>query len=139
MNGVYRSKGKANMNSQTCLTNTGFDCDFEAISPVTKKKVTECQTYAIEGYSKPINTCIAKDSKYQTAICSNNCKGVDPKTIIVGGLPILASATVGVGLAPLIVGFGGLTTAITGTAAVGFFCLCWTSVLPGVLGNTKHS
>ena len=111
----FKSSGNwTNNNSEECLTSTGDYCDFTAINPETKKTISECRTYAIEGYSKPINTCIARNSSDQTAICSNNCRGVDPKTIIVGGLPLLATATGGIGIASTFVGWGALSALTIG-------------------------
>ena len=66
-------------------------------------------------------------SPSQTAICSNNCRGVDPKTIIVGGLPFLAAATGGLGIYQAFVGWGALTALTLGgatTAALGGYYAC---------------
>ena len=121
------SGNKTNANQSVCLTSTGTYCDFTAVNPITNKTVDQCQTYSIEGYAKSINTCIDMTSPSQTAICSNNCRGVDPKTIIVGGLPFLAAATGGLGIYQAFIGWGALTALTLGgasTAALGGYYAC---------------
>ena len=52
-----------------------------------------CRLVAAEGFSYNIHIC--KDRYGGIGTCSNNCRGVDPNAIIIGGSAVLAAATAG--------------------------------------------
>ena len=61
-------------------------CDF------TQKNWEQCELFAQEGYAYNLYQC--KDKSNQTVICANNCKGVDPNAVVVGGTALAAAATI---------------------------------------------
>jgi len=95
----------------TCKNHLGSNCDF------TKENFPECKLQAEEGFSYNIFKCLDKDGII--ANCANNCRGVDPNSIVVGGIAVgfaVAAATssavvpaVGAGLGAL--GLGGAAVA----------------------------
>jgi len=108
-----------------CLTNTGNVCDFSAIDPITGKAFDKCKTLSVEGYSKSVNTCIAKGTTELYEVCSNNCRGVDPKSIIVGGIPVVAaSGLTALSVAQSIFGITALTVGGAGSVAFGSYFAC---------------
>merc|ERR1712192_39982 len=95
------AKGKRNqLSGKTCKTNLGTDCDFSReyqiqiknLDPIVKF-VDKCKLIGIEGYSANTFYCI--DTEGTLAGCANNCPGVDPRAIIVGGGLVSASAIAG--------------------------------------------
>merc|ERR1711971_892709 len=52
----------------------------------------ECKLESEEGYAYNVYTC--RDSDGNRLSCANNCKGVDPNSVIIGGGAVLAAATV---------------------------------------------
>ena len=58
-----------------------------------KEPWDKCRLVAAEGFSYNIYRC--KDSFGKIGTCSNNCRGVDPNAIVIGGGAVLTAATVG--------------------------------------------
>ena len=83
-------------------------CDFTQKDD-DGKPWDRCRLLAQEGYAYNIYHC--KDPTGQIVVCANNCRGVDPNSVVVGGTALLAATTtsaVGV-LAPAIpIGLGTL-------------------------------
>merc|ERR1712192_76862 len=75
----------------------------------------KCRLFAQEGYAYNIYMC--KDSGGNNMTCANNCRGVNPNSVIIGGGAVLAAATVGGhGYLPPALGVG--AAAIGGAAAL---------------------
>merc|ERR1719264_2080243 len=64
---------------------------------------------AREGYAYNIYMC--KDNGGNNMTCANNCRGVDPNSVIIGGTALAAVASVG--------GLSALTPGILGVGAAG--------------------
>ena len=58
-----------------------------------KEPWDRCRLVAAEGFSYNIYRC--KDSFGKIGTCSNNCRGVDPNAIVIGGAAVLAAASAG--------------------------------------------
>ena len=94
-------------------------CDFSNQMDDKGNRFDKCRLLFQEGFAYNLFQC--KDQHGNIAICANNCKGVDPNAVIVGGTAVLA-ATAGGGLAYLIsaaLGIGGLSLAGGSTVANG--------------------
>ena len=65
---------------------TDNTCDFKDQG----KEWDKCRLAAEEGFSYNVYKC--KNKHGQVGVCSNNCKGVDPNAIIIGGSAVLAAS-----------------------------------------------
>jgi hypothetical protein len=73
----------------------GF-CDFthtETNDKGNRTIWTECRLAATKGYSYNVYQCYDRRGKKGT--CANNCRGVDPNAIIIGGTAVLAASAIG--------------------------------------------
>jgi hypothetical protein len=122
------SGNKAAVNNTNCLSrailfnetsNNPENCDFSELS--------KCILYAYDFYAKPaynLNFYFCFDVQGRPAICANDCPGVDPNAVVVGGeaaLFALAAATGAAGpnlLGPLLGAGVGLTGLGLGGAAM---------------------
>ena len=96
-------------------------------------KWDKCSLVAEEGFSYNVYRCKNKDG--QIGICSNNCKGVDPNAIIIGGSAVLAASGVAVvtlgqavlqaGLGATILGGGVLAGSQACRGDLGFCQVSW--------------
>ena len=69
----------------------------------------QCRLYAEEGIAKNVYQCIVKNSNGFRATCANNCRGVDPNSIIGGGVAAVAlTGIAGQGLLAPALGAAGL-------------------------------
>ena len=77
----------------------------------------KCRLVAEEGFAYNVYHC--KDSYGEVVTCANNCRGVDPNAIVIGGTAVLAAtATVPVGLQFIAtLGLGGIGLAGVGAVA----------------------
>merc|ERR1719350_1423344 len=95
-------------------------CDFEN-QRYTKNgwdiPWSQCMLEAREGYAYNIYMC--KDQFGNNMTCANNCRGVNPNAVVIGGTAVLAAAVASqqVLLAPL--GLGAIAAAGGGAAVVG--------------------
>ena len=81
-------------------TAIGTKCHFTEQS-------NECQLFWKEGAAFNVYTC--QDSQGKRAVCNNNCKGVDPNSIIGAGVAAAAvTGLVGTGFLPFLAATGGL-------------------------------
>ena len=63
------------------------------------------------------NKKVLQDSENKTLTCANNCRGVDPNAVVIGGGALLAATALGsLQLLPGVVGLAG--TLAMGTAAM---------------------
>lgn len=62
-------------------------CDF------TQAGWEKCKLFAQEGFAYNLYQC--KDRFNKTVVCANNCKGVDPNSVVVGGTALAAAAAIG--------------------------------------------
>ena len=67
-------------------------------------------------YAENLNLCI--DNWGNLAHCANNCLGVDPNAVVIGGSAILASAIGGLGVIQSVITVGAITTVGAGGMAV---------------------
>ena len=92
-------------------------CDFNNAS-----HPSECSNNGGEGFNENIYQC--RNSKGDLAICSNNCRGVNPNAIIIGGTAVAIAAAVSqtLLLSPAAIGVVGLGAGAVGVgAASGLF------------------
>jgi len=70
-------------------------CDFtQKVWDNLTQKFTdwdECRLYAQEGFAYNLYQC--KDRDNTTVICANNCKGVDPNAVVIGGTAFVAASS----------------------------------------------
>ena len=90
----------------------------------------KCRLLAQEGYSYNIYICkvylctkyqcldISQDSAGNNLTCANNCRGVNPNSVIIAGGAVLAEASVGGFVAPAL-GLGSAAVALSAAAAAG--------------------
>ena len=86
------------------------------------KPFDKCRLLAAEGFAYNLFQC--RDQYNRSAICANNCKGVDPNAVVIGGTAILAATAI-VGTASLIpayLGFGALALAGGGATVANGLC-----------------
>ena len=99
--------------------NCAFDQPY--VKPNGEKATTweECRLQGAEGFSYNIYQC--QDKSGHLGVCANNCKGVNPNSIIIGGLaPIAIAGLAGQGfVAPAaLIGAGGLGAGAIGVGAM---------------------
>jgi len=102
---------KTDINKDDCLTQYGTKCDF------SNTGYEQCQLISQEGIAYNINQCI--DTKGLNATCFNNCKGVDPNSII--GAGVAAAAATGLAVSSFLgpaLGLGAAGVAGAGGAMV---------------------
>ena len=87
------------------ITDGGY-CDWTQTNPETKEQWSQCRLVAAEGFAYNVFQCLNKDG--QKGTCSNNCLGVDPNAIIIGGTAVLAASAIAPALLPQMLGIGGL-------------------------------
>ena len=82
-------------------------CDWDQLDEANRKW-SQCRLVAAEGFSYNVFQC--KDMNGEVGTCSNNCRGVDPNAIIIGGSAVLGAASAfGTGLTVLqAAGLGGI-------------------------------
>eukprot|EP00090_Calanus_glacialis_P006443 TRINITY_DN15014_c0_g1_i2.p1 TRINITY_DN15014_c0_g1~~TRINITY_DN15014_c0_g1_i2.p1 ORF type:complete len:509 (-),score=78.22 TRINITY_DN15014_c0_g1_i2:81-1556(-) len=116
--------------------NTGVDptganidtyCHFNQMDD-EGKPFDKCRLIATEGFAYNIFQC--KDGRNNSVLCSNNCKGVDPNAVVIGGSAVLAAtAAASVGfLIPAIFGFGGIALAGGSTVANEMCPIGWCNI-----------
>jgi len=71
-----------------CMSSSGFPCDF-----TTPGNPPQCDPYSFEGFSYNVYLCT--DTMGNAANCANNCKGVNPNSIGVGGTVITRASGIG--------------------------------------------
>ena len=77
---------------------------------------SRCRIEGSEGFSYNIYQC--QDERGKTGICANNCRGVNPNSIIIGGLaPVFAFAAGQAFLQPALLGAAGLGAGAIGVGA----------------------
>ena len=83
------------------------------------KPFDKCRLVAEEGFAYNLYQC--KDPWGANVTCANNCRGVDPNAVVIGGTAVLAAtATVPIGLQLIsALGLGGIGLAGAGTVANG--------------------
>ena len=83
----------------------------------------KCRLQGAEGFSYNIYQCQNKEG--ETGVCANNCKGVNPNSIIIGGFATVAVAGVAAQstLQAAVLGVGGLGAA-AGIGAMGLVQQC---------------
>jgi hypothetical protein len=73
---------------------TGGYCDWSQKDDDDDEELWDrCRLVAAEGFSYNIFRC--KDRYGEIGTCSNNCRGVDPNAIIIGGSAVLGAASLG--------------------------------------------
>ena len=78
----------------------------------------KCRLVAEEGFAYNVYHC--KDPYGEVVTCANNCRGVDPNAIVIGGTAVLAAtATAPTGLAVIALGLGGVGLVGAGAMANG--------------------
>ena len=90
-----QSKGRReDIDQAVCRVQTNITsfCDW---TQKDKTRVWDrCILASDEGFSYNIYQC--RDSRGQLGTCSNNCRGVDPNAIIIGGTAVLAASGIAV-------------------------------------------
>ena len=83
----------------------------------------KCRLQGAEGFSYNIYQCQNKEGEF--GVCANNCKGVNPNSIIIGGFATVAVAGVAAQstLQAAVLGVGGLG-AVAGIGAMGLVQQC---------------
>ena len=84
----------------------GGECDWTQTDTDTKEQWSQCRLVAAEGFAYNVFQCLNKDG--QKGTCSNNCLGVDPNAIIIGGTAVLAASAIAPAIVPQVLGIGGL-------------------------------
>ncbi|XP_023338751.1 uncharacterized protein LOC111709340 [Eurytemora carolleeae] len=74
--------------NEMCRTNRNTTCDLTN---------TKCNLEAFEGYAYNIYRC--NDTNGNMVNCANNCKGVDPNAVVVGGIAVGVTSAVGAAIA----------------------------------------
>ena len=101
------------------------NCAFDEIIPNTNgnKTWSECRLQGAEGFSYNIYQCQNREGEF--GLCANNCKGVNPNSIIIGGFATVAVAGVAAQstLQAAVLGVGGLG-AVAGIGAMGLVQQC---------------
>ena len=92
------------------------------------KPWNKCRLVAEEGFAYNVYHC--KDPYGNVVTCANNCRGVDPNAIVIGGTALLAAtATVPVALQVITtLGLGGIGLGGAGTVANGLCPIGWCNV-----------
>ena len=99
------------------VTDGGF-CDWGQPDPANLTALwDQCRLVAAEGFAYNVFQCINRDG--QKGTCSNNCRGVDPNAIIIGGSAVLAASALAPALLPQVLSLGGLAAVGAGALVVG--------------------
>ena len=134
---------RRNINLGSCVgrntTNLGVkECDFSYVDKTSgvQDSWDKCRLFSQEGYAYNIYICkvvlhllhhvqvplhlnLPQDQSGHNMTCANNCRGVDPNSVIIGGGAVLAASAVGglsfFGLAPAL-GLGAVAAAAGGMA-----------------------
>lgn len=98
-----------------CIFSKAQNYNFQVTSRDTiNVKFDSCKLFGVEGYSENLNLCM--DNWGRLAQCANNCLGVDPNAVVIGGTAVLAAAAFGgVGLLQSLVGLGAIGAVGTGS------------------------
>ena len=98
-------------------------CAFDEISTNGTRTWSQCRLQGAEGFSYNIYQCQNKEGEF--GVCANNCKGVNPNSIIIGGFATVAVAAVAAQstLQAAVLGVGGLG-AVAGIGAMGLVQQC---------------
>ena len=97
---------------------TESSCVFDqSLSPDGNNRTWDrCRIEGSEGFSYNIYQC--QDERGKIGICANNCKGVNPNSIIIGGLaPVFAFGAGQAFLQPALLGAAGLGAGAIGVGA----------------------
>merc|ERR1719412_533807 len=116
---------RRNINLGSCVgrNTTNLDvkeCDFSYVDETSgvQDLWDKCRLFSQEGYAYNIYMC--KDHHGNNMTCANNCRGVDPNSVIIGGGAVLAASAVGglsfFGLAQSALGLGAVAAAAGGMA-----------------------
>ena len=107
----------------------GTYCDFTATSPYEdafeNQTIDSCKLIGATGVSLNVNFCV--DEQGELANCAANCRGVDPNSIIGGGVAAVAvTAAAGQAFIGPALGLGalGVAGAGAGAAMMGLFSPC---------------
>ena len=115
--------------------NCAFNQTYEGKDGKNETTWEQCRLEGAEGFSYNIYQCHDKDGHLGT--CANNCKGVNPNSIIIGGFaPIAVAGLAGQALLlqPALLGAAGL-----GVGAVGVGALGAMGVGPSVTGQCPRT
>ena len=135
---------RRNINLGSCVgrntTNLGVkECDFSYVDKTSgvQDSWDKCRLFSQEGYAYNIYICkvvlylshhvqvplhlnLPQDQSGNNMTCANNCRGVDPNSVIIGGGAVLAASAVGglsfFGLAQSALGLGAVAAAAGGMA-----------------------
>ena len=105
------------VNNKTIWASQKYDkCDFN-------RTWDKCRLQGAEGFSYNIYQCQNKEGQF--GVCANNCKGVNPNSIIIGGFATVAIAGVAAQstLQAAVLGVGGLGAA-AGIGSMGLMQQC---------------
>ena len=106
----YNDKGM-----HVTLSKCAFNYTLEGTNQTTKAK---CQLDGSEGFSYNIYQCEDKTGNLGT--CANNCRGVNPNSILIGGVaPFFAFAAGLSFLTPALQGAAGLGAGVVGMGGMG--------------------
>ena len=118
ISGCYETV-RVKVSKTTCDFSTHF---LDPDDATHREPWSECSNNGKEGFNENIFQC--RNSDGELAICSNNCRGVNPNAIIIGGAAVTIAATVSqtLLLSPAAIGAFGLGAGAVGIgAASGFF------------------
>ena len=106
-------------------------CDFTQVDE-DDKPYDKCRLLAQEGFAYNLYEC--RDKENFRAVCANNCRGVDPNAVVVGGSAVLAATAIAAvgslsSLFPVVFGLGTVALAGGGLVAngmcpIGFCNVC---------------
>ena len=104
------------VNNKTIWASQKYDkCDFN-------RTWDKCRLQGAEGFSYNIYQCQNKEG--ELGVCANNCKGVNPNSIIIGGFaPVVVGFAAGQATLQAALGVGGLA-GIAGVGAMGLMGQC---------------
>ena len=83
---ICRASGDYLRNESVNLATRFSYCDFSQTDD-KGNAWDRCRLYADEGFAYNLYQC--KDRHNKTLICANNCRGVDPNSILAGGLALI--------------------------------------------------
>lgn len=99
------SGDRNDINKAVCRTGFGTQCDFTFVDAITGEKWDRCKVFSREGIARNVFRCV--DTNGFFAPCNNNCKGVDPNSIIGAGVAAVTATGIAVtALAGPAFGFG---------------------------------
>ena len=97
-------------------------CAFNYNLNNTSRTLDKCRLQGAEGFSYNIYQCQNKEGEF--GVCANNCKGVNPNSIIIGGFaPVVVGFAAGQATLQAGLGVAGLA-GIAGVGAMGLMGQC---------------